>query len=125
MANPATTADVESRWRSLTAAETVVADTRLDDAWAHLLAKRPTLEADITAGTVSEANAIRVVSDMVIRLMKNPDGKRSETIDDYSYTRDELVSAGMLYVTDAELADLTPSGYKRSKSVRLVAYGDS
>lgn len=125
MANPATTADVAARWRSLTADEEIVAGTLLDDAWAVLLARRPTLEADITAGTVSEANAVRILAAMVIRVMKNPDGKRSETIDDYSYTRDELVSSGLLYVSADELADLTPNGYKRAKSVRLVAHGES
>ena len=125
MPNPATPTDVENRWRSLTVDETAVAYTLLDDAWAILVARRPTLEADITAGTVSEANVVRILANMVLRVMKNPEGKRSEQIDDYSYTRDTALSAGELYVTADELADLTPDGYRRSKSVRLVAYGDS
>lgn len=124
MPNPATTTDVENRWRPLTAAEVNVVDTLLGDAWSILTARRPTLEADITAGTVSEANVVRILANMVLRVMKNPEGKRSETIDDYSYTRDNALSAGELHVTDAELADITPEGFKRSKSVRLVAHGD-
>ena len=125
MANPATVSDVEARWRDLTSTELINAEAFLADAWAMLLARRPTLDADITAGTVSTENAIRVVTAMVIRIMRNPDGKLSETIDDYSYTRDRLISTGALHVTPEELADLTPSGYKRAKSVRLVAHGES
>lgn len=124
MANPATVTDVEDRWRPLTTDETVVAQTFLTDAWALLTARRPTLEADITAGTVTTANAVRVVVAMVLRVLRNPDGKRIESIDDYSYTRDDEVSTGLLHVTPAELADITPNGYKRAKSVRLVAYGE-
>lgn len=124
MANPATTVDVEARWRSLTVAEQVNAEAFLEDAWALLTARRPTLEADLVAGTVTEGNAIRVVVSMVLRVMRNPDGFRSEQIDDYSYTRDEMVAAGRLHVTADELADLTPGGYRRAKSVRLVAHGE-
>ncbi len=125
MANPATTFDVEARWRSLTVDEQVNAEAFLVDAWALLTSRRPTLEADILAGTVTTSNAVRVVVAMVLRVMRNPDGKRSESIDDYSYTRDDQVSGGLLHVTAVELADLTPDGYKRAKSVRLVAHGES
>lgn len=125
MANPATTEDVEARWRPLTAAETTNADAFLTDAWELLLSRRPTLEADITAGTVRSANVVRVVAAMVLRLLKNPDGKLSETIDDYTYRYDRLVSSGALFVSDEELADITPSGNRRTSSVRLLAHGES
>jgi hypothetical protein len=123
MANPATVADIEARWRPLTAQETTNADALLADAWALLIARRPTLEADITAGTVSTENVVRVVVAMVLRVLRNPDGKLEESIDDYTYRRDSAVSTGSLYVTPDELADLTP-GRRRQRSVRLVAYGD-
>lgn len=124
MANPATVEDIEARWRPLSAQETTNAEALLDDAWALLLGRRPTLEADITAATVSEENAIRVVVAMVLRVLRNPDGKLEESIDDYSYRRDSATSTGGLYVTSDELADLTP-GRRRQRSVRLVAYGDA
>ena len=123
MANPATTADIEARWRPLSAQETTNAEALLDDAWALLIARRPTLDADIAAETVSEANVIRVVVAMVLRVLRNPDGKLEEKIDDYSYRRDSATSTGGLYVTSDELADLTP-GRRRQRSVRLVVYGD-
>lgn len=124
MSNPATVGDVEDRWRPLTDQETTNAEALLADAWALLLARRPTLEADITAATVSEENVIRVVVAMVLRVLRNPDGKLEESIDDYSYRRDSAMSTGGLYVTTDELADLTP-GRRRHRSVRLVAYDDA
>jgi hypothetical protein len=57
MTNPATATDLESRfYRELTDRESGIADTWLDDAWAMLLGRRPNLQADITAGTVSQAS---------------------------------------------------------------------
>lgn len=124
MANPATVADLEARWRPLTTQETTNAEALLDDAWAILLMRRPNLEADIAAETVSEANVIRVVCAMVLRVLRNPDGKLEEAIDDYRYRRDSSLSGGLLYVSSDELADITP-GRGRRKSVRLVIYGDA
>lgn len=123
MPNPATTADVEARWRPLSDDEYTNAEAFLDDAWWLLLSKRPTLEDDLTAGTVTEGNVVRVVSAMVLRILKNPDGKSEESIDDYRYRRDALMASGLLTVTPDELADITP-GRRRSRSVRLVAYAD-
>lgn len=123
MANPTTVTDLEARWRPLTADETLNADAFLEDAWWLLLGRRPNLEADITAGTVSEGNVRRVVSAMVLRILRNPEGKLEEAIDDYRYRRDALVASGLLHVTGDELADITP-GRSRHRSARLVIYGD-
>jgi len=125
MPNPATISDIEERFRPLTAAETVNAVAYLDDAWWMLTGRLPALEANITAGTVKVGNVVRVVSAMVIRILRNPDGKLEESIDDYRYRRDALISSGSLHVTGDELADLTPGAGRKTNSVRLVAYGDS
>lgn len=124
MPNPASTSDIALRWRNLTDQEAANATAYLDDAWALLTTRRPSLEADMVAGTVSTGNVVRVVCAMVLRLLKNPDGKLEESIDDYRYRRDSAVSAGALYVTDDELADLTVGGHNSYRSVRLVSYGD-
>lgn len=124
MPNPTTTADLEARWRPLSAQETTNANALLGDAWALLLSRRPTLEADMAAGTVSQANVVRVVSAMVLRVLRNPEGVLSETVDDYTYRRDAVVSGGLLHVTGDELADITP-GRRRRSSVRLVVGGDA
>lgn len=124
MANPTTINDIEARFRPLTSEETVTAAALLDDAWSLLLARRPSLDDDIAAVAVSTATAVRVVSAMVIRVLRNPEGMRSEQIDDYSYTRDNMLSAGLLYATAEELSDLTIGGSRHFSSVRLVAHGE-
>jgi len=124
MPNPATLDDVVERFRPLSDAEQVNASAFLDDAWFLLTGRRPTLEADLGAGLVSLGNARRVIASMVVRVLRNPDGKLEESIDDYRYRRDSLISSGVLNVTEDELADLTPGGSRKSRSVRLVAYGD-
>ena len=120
---PASTTDIEARWRPLSEQETVNADAWLTDAYAILLDRRPTLEADVTAGTVSEGNVRRVLCQMVLRVLKNPDGYSQEAIDDWSGTRTPLSAAGLLSLTPDELRDITP-GRKTNRSVRLVAYGE-
>lgn len=125
MANPAAISDVEARFRSLTPAELVNAEAYLDDAWWLLLGRLPNLEANMVAGLVSAGNVVRVVANMVVRILRNPDGKSEESIDDYRYRRDALLASGSLHVTPDELADLTPVAARRANSVRLVAYGDS
>lgn len=117
MPNPATTADLESRWRPLTAQETTNGTTFLADAWGmlkrHFARLDVDLDAEIAADVDLEAEVVRVIATAVLRVMKNPDGKRQEAIDDYSWLRDQAVSAGLLYFTDDELEDLFPgSGVK-------------
>jgi len=123
MPNPASTTDLENRYRVLTSSEVTNANAFLGDAWALLLARRPTLEADITAGTVTNANVIRVVCAMVLRVLRNPNGVLEFAIDDYRERRDSLVSSGVLHVTGDELSDVTP-GRRRQRSIRLTVYGD-
>lgn len=108
MANPASTDDLASRWRPLSDQEEVNGQVFLDDAWRMLRRRVSTIEADITADITGdlEAEVIRVLATAVLRVMKNPDGKRQESIDDYSWTRDQAVSAGLLYFTDEDLNGL-------------------
>jgi hypothetical protein len=125
MANPATLSDVEDRFhRALSDRELVNVKFWLQDAWWMLTTRLPSLEADITAETVPEENARRVVVAMVHRLLKNPDGLTRESIDDYSYSRSANAASGALTVDDYELAQLTPGGRARVNSRRLVAYGE-
>lgn len=51
-----------------------------------------------------------VISEVVARRARNPDGKRNERIDDYSYTLDAAASSVELTLTDAEWARLSQDG---------------
>lgn len=114
MANPATPADIEDRWRPLSTQETTNAQTRLDDAW-RMLRREMTqhgvdIEADMATDADLEAEAVRALADAVIRVLQNPEGHRSgsKSIDDASrsWTLDESRARGELYFTDAEIAAL-------------------
>lgn len=124
MPNPATTADLVYLWlyeQAIPVDATVQA--WLDRAWRHLLSRDRTIEARLADATIAEADVIDVVTAMALRVLGNPEGKRHESIDDYSWTRDTAAARGLLYVTPEELASLAVSG-GRTNSVRLVAYGD-
>lgn len=127
MANPASTADLELRWRPLSSQEVVNGQTFLADAWGMLKRRVTDLEARVTANEDDFADeVVRVLATAVLRVMKNPDGKRQESIDDYSWQRDESVASGVLFFTDDELADLMPvdaddSGGRGAFSIDLIA----
>lgn len=123
MPNPTSTTDIEARWRPLSDRERTNAEAFLGDAWSLLIGRRPTLEADVAAGTVTTANVIRVVSAMVLRVLKNPDGYESESVDDWQGRRNALMASGVLHVTGDELADVSP-GRRTNRSIRLVKDGD-
>lgn len=104
MSGPATITDLTERsFRPLSEAERQVGSVMLDDAWSLILTHRPHA-ADRIAEDAYRALVVQIQCAMVLRVIKNPDGYLSEQIDDYQYRRDSAVSAGNLYVSDAELA---------------------
>jgi len=102
MAVVVTSGDVAAGWRPLTAAEVLVADGLIAEAVVLLTVTVPGFDS-------KDAGIVRlVVSRMVRRVMKNPDGYRirNESIDDYSDggTIDSALSTGELYASTDELA---------------------
>lgn len=117
--NPAIVSDLEARFRPLTEAEKSVAVAQLDDAWAILLASVPTLQARHAAGAVSDALVRSVIAAMVIRVLRNPEGLRTFSSDEASFTRDNAVSGGALYVSAEEAALLSGSALADGAVVHL------
>jgi hypothetical protein len=118
MANPAVYGDIEARWRPLAPAEQTVATTRLDDAWRKLKKDVPDLESRMAGDDDLTADAVRVLSDAVIRVLqsvaRNGVRKGSTGVDDAttSWELDASVQAG-LYFTDDEIADLASTGRRK------------
>lgn len=118
MPNPATTADIEARWRPLTAPEALIASTRLDDAWRKLKNDVPDLETRMVGNDDLTADVVRVLADAVIRLLQSlaRNGLRKGAVDvddgSTSWELDASIQSG-LYFTDEELADLSPTGRRR------------
>jgi hypothetical protein len=118
-----TTDDVAARWQPLTPAQQELASVLIDDAIEILTAALPTLEAAVP-GTVSEELVVRVVASMVLRVLKNPDGLRQEAIAGYSYTRDQALSDGSLYLSDLERQQLaTALGTACGAAFTIRPYG--
>lgn len=109
MENPATIEDVELRFGQ--AVDTEQVHVLLDDAWALLVSRIPSLPVWIEAGKVDRQNVVRVLCAAVIRVLKNPDGIRQQSVDDTSTTWDTAISSGELYFSDNELAGLRVSHY--------------
>lgn len=102
MAVVVTSDDVAAGWRPLSAAEVVTANGLIAEAVTLLTVTVPGFDAK------DPGVARLVVSRMVRRVMKNPDGYRvrNESIDDYTDggTVDSVLSTGELYASTDELA---------------------
>jgi hypothetical protein len=124
---PVVIADVEARWRPLSEREQGNAYAYLDDLWADAQRRVPdlTTRLDDDADGLLAQTVRKVFSFAVIRTMRNPDGKRQESIDDYSFTRDNGTSTGRLELTVDEIAELSGlSSVGASDSFSARAYGE-
>jgi len=89
--------------RDLTSTEARQATAWLSDATALILRRFPQYE------TTPTAISTKVCCAMVLRKLDNPNGKRQESLDDYSYTIDSSRSRGEIYLSDEEAEELRPS----------------
>lgn len=79
-----------------------VVDVRLDDAERRIRRRIPDLEEKVAAGTLDEADIRMVEAEMVLRLIRNPEGLTQETDGNYSRMISEAVASGRLEVTADE-----------------------
>lgn len=100
--------DITRQYGTMTPAEEGLAGHLVRAASALLRQRVPTLDADIAAGRVDRENAATTVTNMVLRVMFNPEGLRAETTGPFSRTYDTSAAAGQLVVTDNDLANIEP-----------------
>lgn len=128
MPNPALPVDVANRWRPLSAEETDLATILLQDAWVilkrHATRRGADIETSITTDLDLKSDVVRVLATAVLRVLKNPEGKTEESIDDYSYKRDSDVAGGALEFTDDELDDLLPGLGSQGRAFMVDPLGD-
>jgi hypothetical protein len=104
MPSPAVLQDLTDRsLRPLSDQEQTVGGVLLEDAWNLILSQRPSA-ADRITDAAFRALVVQVQCAAVLRVLRNPEGKLEEQIDDYRYRLDSATSTGALYLTDAELA---------------------
>lgn len=112
----ATLEDLANRLgRDLTDTETRQATALLTDAEAVIVDRFPQYAETPTAV------ATKVCCAMVLRVLRNPDGKRQESIDDYSYTIDSSRSRGEIYLSEEEADELRPAPQRGAFEITLGA----
>lgn len=87
--------DVTARWDGATL-DTTRVGVLLGDAHEYLPAD---LEARLTAGWTNLVKVRMVLVNMVLRVLRNPSGVRSESAGPFSYHRDAAVASGKLWLT--------------------------
>jgi hypothetical protein len=102
--------DVVAQFGSMTAAEESLAGWLLRAASNMVRARRPYIDQQIADGLVSQEMAALAVTNMVLRVLRNPSGLRSETVGPFSRAFDTTVAAGLLVFTDDEEQLISPTG---------------
>lgn len=127
MAVSVTADEVGGAWRPLTTEEATGIETKSARAWTRLAAVVPALEKNLEADLVREETVKDVMVSMIVRVLKNPESVRTvaESIDDGSESRtlDNSISTGELYVTDFEIAMLTPQSELPSYGLYTIGLG--
>jgi len=99
--------DVGRQFGPMTPAQEGLAGHLVRAASSLLRQRVPGIDEDVRAGRVDADVAALTVTNMVLRVMRNPNGLRSETTGPFSRTYDTSAAAGQLVVTDYDLAAVT------------------
>ncbi len=105
MATPyAVKEDVAVLYRPLSGPEEAMVTALLEHASAMLRARFPNLDQKIADGDIDATQAKVAVVNMVLRVIRNPGGLKSETVGPFSRSWDTGSGSGLLQITDAETA---------------------
>jgi len=103
----ATAQDVITLWAKEPEAEVMVLiERRLEQVERMIRRRIPTLDTLAAASATFEADLIDIEADVVLRLVRNPDGYLSETDGAYTYQLQTDLSGGRLAVLDEEWTTL-------------------
>jgi hypothetical protein len=110
--SPATAEDLTLRSLvPLTPQQVTVGVVKLGDAFNEIVARVPSVAERLDALQSDELFrklVVQVQVAAVLRWLKNPDGKYQEAGDDYSFSRDASLATGEVYISDQEVALLSP-----------------
>ena len=102
----AAASDVAVRWgKALASLETETVDlieARLGDAERKIKRRIPDLDDKITGGDIDVEDLKQVEADMVLRLVRNPEGYISESDGSYTYMLHQELATGKLTVEPEE-----------------------
>jgi hypothetical protein len=100
--------DVASQFGDLTPAQEGITSWLLRAASKMVRARFPLVDAHLAAGKLDPDVVALAVANMVLRVLRNPGGLRSETVGPFSRTYDTTVAAGLLAISTQEIAMFTP-----------------
>lgn len=80
---------------------------KIADAQDLIDSRLPSVAGRLAGGSLTTRTYKRVVSDVVLRVLRNPEGFTSESEGGVSYSRSAVVSSGNLWLTAQDVADLT------------------
>lgn len=82
--------------RDLDPSETRIVASRLEDVETLILTRISDLDERVASGKLNQRLIVMVESEVILRLIKNPDGYTQETDGNYSYSIDSRVASGRL-----------------------------
>lgn len=115
--------DVIARWDGPVPLEQLdYIDTKLSDAEVEVTALVGDIMSRIVAGKTTAAAVRIVLCRMVIRVLRNADGVKTQTVGPFSYTLDQQVASGRLFVSREDRRLL---GFRGSASTVSLADADA
>lgn len=114
----ASLAEYEELYGTLSAARQATARALLRRASKLIRDTFPNVGERIAAGTVSRDTVGLVVINMVVQVMRNPAGLRSETTGPFARSYDPEAASGMLMLTEEDLEMLATAGLGTKKGKR-------
>lgn len=116
----ATVGEVAAQFGTLTPAQEGLTAWLVRAASKLLRSYYPLLDANIAAGRVDPDVVSLVVVNAVLRVLRNPQGLRSETVGPFSRSYDTSVAAGMLAFSKDELLILVPVPAARTRASTIM-----
>ncbi len=114
--------DVEVRYEGdITAFDPAYVQTQIQDAVDHALSRwRAEITSRLASGDLTENLYKRVISNAVLRVIRNPEGYSNENDGGYGYGLRPTVASGDMWFTDDDIESLAgPQGISIPRTFRL------
>jgi hypothetical protein len=108
--------DIAEQYGTLTAAQQQLAAVLTRAASQMIRARRPDIDSQIAAGIVSGDLVALAVTNMVLRVLRNPQGLRSESVGPFSRAYDTTYAAGLLVLTPDDEKLINPVAQPGTKT---------
>lgn len=108
--------DVLAQQGSLTAAQQTLANALLRAASKLVRASFPRVDQLIRDGRLDADVVALGVTNMVLRVLRNPAGLKAETTGPFSRTYDTTAAAGLIVIADSDVPYFTPGGGGKTSS---------